>query len=97
MDRVIRVKEADQRLVRQRLRKPVNSIGLIQKRRCPMKKFILILAILTITASAIADVNITMTSIGDGWVNLRYDASEENDRPRAFNLDISVTAGTIDE
>ena len=58
-----------------------------------MKKAIVALLVVMLTAPAWAEVAITVTDLGDGKASIDYSGTE---RVRAFALDITVDAGTID-
>jgi len=60
-----------------------------------MRKMILALVVVLLTAPAWADVTITLTPEGDGVVAIGYDSTGESELVRAFALDITVTDGTI--
>ena len=60
-----------------------------------MRMMILALAVLLLAAPAWATVTITATDLGDGVVNISYDAESEAELVRAFALDITVTDGNI--
>jgi hypothetical protein len=61
-----------------------------------MKKFILPLAVLLIATPAWATVTITAVDEGSGVAAINYAVSGEPNKVRAFALDITVDAGTID-
>jgi len=56
-----------------------------------MKKMILLLAVLLMTAPAMAAVTITVSDSGDGWAVISYDANGAPDFIRAFALDITAS------
>ena len=58
-----------------------------------MKKTIVALSVVMLTAPAWAGVAITVTDLGDGMAGIDYSGTE---LARAFALDITVDAGTID-
>ena len=58
-----------------------------------MKKTIVALSVVMLTAPAWAGVAITVTDLGDGKAGIDYSGTE---LARAFALDITVDAGTID-
>ena len=58
-----------------------------------MKKTIVALSVVMLTAPAWAGVAITVTDLGDGMAGIDYSGTE---LARAFALDIAVDAGTID-
>ena len=58
-----------------------------------MKKTIVTLSVVMLTAPAWAGVAITVTDLGDGMAGIDYSGTE---LARAFALDITVDAGTID-
>jgi hypothetical protein len=60
-----------------------------------MKKIILILAVLLLCGSAKATVEIILTDLGDGVIQIGYDATGETELVRAFALDIVATDGNI--
>jgi len=60
-----------------------------------MKKIILTLAVVLLAAPVWADVEITLTDLGDGVIQIGYDASGETELVRAFALDIVATDGNI--
>ena len=62
-----------------------------KKGRLIMKKMILLLAVMLMTAPAMAAVTITVTDDGDGWAVISYDATTETDFVRAFALDITAS------
>lgn len=59
-----------------------------------MKKLVLILAVLVIAAPAMA-ASLSMTDLTGGWVAINYN-KDAGVMPRAFALNVSVTAGVID-
>ena len=59
-----------------------------------MKKIIVTLVVLLLTAPAWADVTITATDVGGGVVEITYDSNEAS-LIRAFALDITVNDGNI--
>ncbi|MCK4751948.1 MAG: hypothetical protein KAS75_00780 [Planctomycetes bacterium] len=62
-----------------------------------MRKIAFLLAVLLISVPALATVTITATQIGStNQVAITYVASSEPNLVRAFGLDITVTAGTIE-
>lgn len=58
-----------------------------------MKKTLVVLSVVMLTAPAWAGVAITVTDLGDGKASIDYSGA---DLVRAFALDITVDAGTID-
>ena len=58
-----------------------------------MKKTIVALLVVMLTAPAWADVAITVVDLGDGKAGIDYSGTE---RARAFALDITVDAGVIE-
>jgi hypothetical protein len=60
-----------------------------------MRKMILTLAVVLLAAPALAAVEITLTNLGEGVIEIRYDASDEPALVRAFALDIVATDGNI--
>lgn len=58
-----------------------------------MKKTVVVLLAVTLTAPAWASIAITVTDLGDGKAGIDYSGTE---LARAFALDITVDAGTID-
>lgn len=60
-----------------------------------MRKIILTLALVLLAAPAFADVEIILTDLGDGVVQISYDASTETQLVRAFALNIVATDGNI--
>jgi hypothetical protein len=72
----------------------------LQKKRrkgkefCIMKKLIIALLVVFLTAPAWADVAITLSN-DNGVVTIGYDSTGEAELVRAFALDITVTDGTI--
>jgi len=62
-----------------------------------MKKFLFVLIALLLVAPAVADVVITCAQNGsEPEAIVYYDATTETELPRAFALDITISAGTID-
>lgn len=62
-----------------------------------MKKIAFVLAVLLLATPAMAVIVITPVDEGSGVVRIDYDASGHGQLPRAFALDITVSAGTIDD
>ena len=60
-----------------------------------MKKIILLLAVMLMTAPAMAAVTITVTDDGGGWALIEYDATSEADFVRAFALNITADDANI--
>lgn len=61
-----------------------------------MRKMILTLAVVLLAAPAWADVEIILTNLGDGVIEISYDATSElPDLVRAFALNIQATDGNI--
>jgi hypothetical protein len=55
-----------------------------------MKKMLITLAVLTLVVPAIATVTVSVADEGSGVAAINYSASDANDRPRAFALDITL-------
>jgi len=62
-----------------------------------MKKIILVVVILALATPAMAVIDINAVDEGSGVVRIDYDASGHGQLPRAFALNITVDAGTIDD
>jgi hypothetical protein len=60
-----------------------------------MKKMILALAVVLLAAPAWATVEIELTDLGGGVIQIGYDATSETELVRAFALDIVATDGNI--
>jgi hypothetical protein len=60
-----------------------------------MRKMIFTLAVVLLAAPAWADVEIILTDLGDGVIEISYDASTETELVRAFALNIEATDGNI--
>ncbi|HLB73267.1 MAG TPA: hypothetical protein VJJ98_04560, partial [Sedimentisphaerales bacterium] len=60
-----------------------------------MRRIALILTALFLCASVRADVEIILTDLGDGVIEISYDATGETELVRAFALDIVATDGNI--
>jgi hypothetical protein len=60
-----------------------------------MRKMILTLAVVLLAAPALADVQIVLTDLGGGVVQIGYDARTEGELVRAFALDVQATDGNI--
>jgi len=60
-----------------------------------MKKMILTLAVVLLAAPAWAAVEITLENLGEGVIQIGYDATGETELVRAFALDIVATDGNI--
>ena len=58
-----------------------------------MKKIVLALMVLLITAPSMGAVIISITAEGGGVARIDYDASGEGELPRAFGLDITASGG----
>jgi hypothetical protein len=74
------------------------GLGSTERRRkgkefCIMRKMILALVVVLITAPAWADVQIILEDEGDGVISVSYDSSGEAELVRAFALDLTVTEG----
>jgi len=69
-----------------------------RKEGCTMKKIIIALLVIVLATPAMAAVTLTAADEGnsDGWVSITYAADAgEGKRPRAFGLNIEVSAGNI--
>jgi len=62
-----------------------------------MKKLVLALVVALVATPALAKVTIEAKHLGDGIVAIDYDATTESELVRAFALDITVTAGVIED
>ncbi len=60
-----------------------------------MRRIALILTALVLSAPAWADVEIRLTDLGDGVIEISYNATSETELVRAFALDIVATDGNI--
>jgi len=61
-----------------------------------MKKLALLIAVALMAAPAMADVTIELEEV-DGWIEISYAATDADNIPRAFGLDITVENGEITE
>jgi hypothetical protein len=61
-----------------------------------MKKVLAVMVVMLMAAPALGDVDITCSDEGGGVASIKYDATTEGQLVRAFALDITVSAGTID-
>jgi len=60
-----------------------------------MRKIVLTLAVVLLAAPVWADVEIKLADLGDGVIEISYDATGETELVRAFALNIVVTDGNI--
>ncbi len=61
-----------------------------------MKKLVFLLSVMMLALPAMGAVEIIVEDNGDGTATVSYDATAEMNVPRAFALNVSVDAGTID-
>jgi hypothetical protein len=66
------------------------------KEFCIMRKIIIVLAVVMLTAPAWADVKIILEPVDNTTVAVKYDSSGESELVRAFALDLTATGGTIE-